>query len=258
MSLSLSVFLPCYNEQDCLEEVVNDALAAAATVSDDFEVIVVDDGSTDRTGELADHLAEQHPAVRAVHNRPNQGYGGALKAGFAAADKEWVFYSDGDGQFDLAEIARLPAMLGSCDVVSGVRVDRQDPLRRRLAGWGWNRLIRLTLGLKLDDVDCGFKIYPRRLFDEIAERAPLRSRGAMIDAEVLAKARRLGYRIGQLPVRHLPRRSGQATGGNWRVIACGLAELARLFWHLRLGRWADRTTETPADGLPASGRQPTR
>ncbi len=227
--VSLSVVLPCYNEEANVERTTRAALAACPAVSDDFEVIIVNDGSADRTGELADHLASEDPRIRVVHNRPNQGYGGALQAGFRAATKDWVFYTDGDGQFDFAELPLVIALLDRYDIVSAYRLNRQDPAIRRLNGWGWTRVCNLLLGTRLRDIDCAFKVYPRRLFDEIE----MWSRGALIDAEVLAKATRLGYRIGQIGVHHLPRLAGTQTGGNIRVILRAFVELWRLRSRIR-------------------------
>lgn len=222
--LSLSVFFPCYNEEANVERTTRAALEACPLVSDDFEIIIVDDGSRDRTGEIADRLAAESPHVRVVHNRPNQGYGGALQAGFRAATKEWVFYTDGDGQFDFKEMPKLVELLDRYDIVSGYRLARQDPALRRFNGWGWTLLCNIVLGLWLRDIDCAFKIYPRKLFDEI----PMHSRGALIDAEVLARANRLQYRIGQVGVHHYPRLAGTQTGANLKVIARAFVELMRL------------------------------
>ena len=225
---SLTVFFPCYNEEANVERTTRAALAACREFVEDFEIIIVNDGSRDRTGEIADGLAAAHPEVRVVHNRPNQGYGGALQAGFRAAKKEWVFYTDGDGQFDFREIPTLFPLLGHCDIVSAYRLDRQDPLVRRINAWCWTRLVNLVLGMRLRDIDCAFKIYPKRFLDEIE----MRSKGALIDAEMLAKATRLGYRIGQIGVRHYPRTAGEQTGANLKVIARAFLELFRLRRHI--------------------------
>lgn len=222
--LSLSVFFPCYNEEANVERVTAAALEACRAITDDFEVIIVNDGSRDRTGELADKLAAEHPEVRAVHNNPNRGYGGALQRGFTSATKEWVFYTDGDGQFDFKEIPRLLPLLDQFDIVSAYRVNRQDSIMRKINAWGWTTLCNLLLGLRLRDIDCAFKIYPRRLFDEIE----MRSEGALIDAEILARAKRKGYRIGQVGVSHYPRTAGEQTGANLSVIIRAFRELLKL------------------------------
>ena len=222
--LSLSVFFPCYNEEANVERTTRAALDACPLVSDDYEIIIVDDGSVDRTGEIADRLAAEWPGVRVVHNRPNQGYGGALQAGFRAATKEGGFYTDGDGEFDFKEIPKLIELLDRYDIVSGYRLDRQDSALRRFNGWAWTVLCNIVLRLWLRDIDCAFKIYRRRLFDEI----PMHSQGALIDAEILARANRLGYRIGQVGVHHYPRLAGTQTGANLKVIARAFVELMKL------------------------------
>jgi glycosyltransferase involved in cell wall biosynthesis len=230
-NLSLSVFFPCYNEEANVERTTLAALDACRKISNDLEVIIVNDGSRDRTGEVADRLAAEHPEVRAVHNNPNQGYGGALQAGFRAARKEWVFYTDGDGQFDFNEIPKLLPLLKQYDIVSAYRLDRRDPAMRKLNAWCWTFLVNLAFGLGLRDIDCAFKIYPRALFDEI----DMKSKGALIDTEILAKAKYRGYRIGQIGVHHYERTAGTQTGANPKVIARAFWELFKLYGHIRLG-----------------------
>ncbi|MBI4718412.1 MAG: glycosyltransferase family 2 protein [Planctomycetes bacterium] len=219
--LSLSVFFPCYNEEANVENTTRAALRALPRISDDFEIIIVDDGSRDRTGEIADRLAAEHPQVRAVHNRPNLGYGGALQRGFREARKAWVFYTDGDGQFDFEEIGLLLPLLDRYDIVSGYRLDRKDPWLRKLNAFCWTALVNVVFRLWLRDIDCAFKIYPRALFEEIE----MKSMGALIDTEVLARAKRLRYTIGQIGVHHFPRRAGTQTGANLRVILRAFKEL---------------------------------
>ncbi|MHC4441069.1 MAG: glycosyltransferase family 2 protein [Planctomycetota bacterium] len=226
--LSLSVFFPCYNEEANVERATLAALETCRSITRDFEIIIVDDGSKDRTGELADKLAEQHNRVLAVHNRPNRGYGGALQAGFLAAKKELVFYTDGDGQFDFKELPKLLDLLNEYDIVSAYRINRDDPLIRRINGWGWTMLCNFLLKMKIRDIDCAFKIFPRKLFDEIN----MGSEGALIDAEILAKATHRGYRIGQVGVHHYPRTAGEQTGANLKVIARAFMELLKLRKHI--------------------------
>lgn len=230
--ISLSVFFPCYNEEANVERTTRAALAACRAITDDFEVIIVNDGSRDRTGQIAERLAGEHPEVRVVHNRPNRGYGGALQAGFLSAGKEWVFYTDGDGQFDFREIPKLLELLDRYDIVSAYRVDRRDPPVRKLNAFAWTTLCNLLLGTRLRDIDCAFKIYPRRLFEEIA----MRSEGALIDAEVLARATRRGYRIGQVGVHHYPRAAGTQTGAQFKVIFRAFKELFKLRKEIVNGR----------------------
>lgn len=226
---SLTIFYPCYNEEANVERVTRAAVAVGRRVADDLEVLIVNDGSRDRTGEIADSLAAEIPEVRAVHNRPNQGYGGALTRGFREATKNWIFYTDGDGQFDLNELPRLLPLLETHDVVSCYRLDRQDPWVRKLNAWAWSTLVNLLFAIRLRDIDCAFKIYPKTFIDRIA----LHSRGALIDTEMLAKARNLGLRIAQLGVHHYPRTAGQQTGANLRVILRAFRELFRLYRQIK-------------------------
>lgn len=223
-NISITLFFPCYNEQDNIVRVVEQALKVAESMKLDYELILVNDGSSDNTGPLADQLARDHERVRVVHHRQNAGYGAALQSGFAAAQKEWVFYTDGDGQFDLAELPPLLDLISDCDIVSCYRLNRQDPLVRRFTGWCWTQLVCWAFDLHLHDIDCAFKLYRRKLFDEIS----LCSTGALIDAEILARAARKGYRIKQRGVHHYPRTSGQQTGANWRVVLRAFKELLQL------------------------------
>ncbi|MGB2985798.1 MAG: glycosyltransferase family 2 protein [Phycisphaerae bacterium] len=219
--LSITTFFPCYNEEANVERTTLAALRTLRRISNDFEVIIVDDGSADRTGEIADRLAAEHAEVRAVHNHPNLGYGGALQRGFREATKSWVFYTDGDGQFDFEEIDRLLPLLGQYDIVSAYRLDRKDPFIRKVNAFCWTTLVNVVFWLWLRDIDCAFKIFPRKLFDEME----MKSRGALIDAEILARAKRLGYGIGQTGVHHYPRTAGEQSGANLRVILRAFKEL---------------------------------
>ncbi|KKM69972.1 hypothetical protein LCGC14_1445380 [marine sediment metagenome] len=227
--LSLTIFYPCYNEEANVERVTRLAVEVAGRIADDFEVVIVNDGSKDRTAEIADRLADEIAEVRAVHNNPNLGYGGALQRGFREARKDWVFYTDGDGQFDFNELPGLLPLLETHDIVSCYRLDRKDPLLRKINAWCWTSLVNLLFGLKLKDIDCAFKVFPRELF----ERITLKSTGALIDTEILAKARNLGYSIVQVGVHHYPRTAGEQTGANIGVILRAFKELFQLYKQIR-------------------------
>ncbi|MFB3890948.1 MAG: glycosyltransferase family 2 protein [Phycisphaerae bacterium] len=222
--VSLSVFFPCYNEQDNVERVTRAAVEALDRLVRDWEIIIVDDGSKDHTGKIADRLAAEDKRIRVVHHSPNKGYGMALRSGFAAATKPHVFYTDGDGQFDMNELEKLLERMGQADIISGYRRNRQDNLLRRINAkcWGW--LVQRMLKFRCRDVDSAFKLYKREMFD----RMTLKSTGALIDAEVLARATRLGYTIATVPVTHLPRKAGKQTGANIRVILRAFKELLKL------------------------------
>lgn len=241
---SMTVFFPCYNEEANVERTTRAALAACERLFDDFEVLIVNDGSKDRTGAIAECLAAEQPRVRVVHNQPNRGYGGALARGFCEARKDFIFYTDGDGQFDFEEIERVLPLLGTHDIVSCYRLDRKDPVFRKLNAACWGTLVRALFHIPLRDIDCAFKIYPRRFIEEIE----LRSTGALIDTEMLAKAVRLGYSIAQRGVHHYPRTAGQQTGANLKVILRAFRELLKLHTHIR------QTGSRPAAIAPAIGR----
>jgi len=223
--VSITVFFPCYNEQDNVARVAQQAVATLEALQADYEVLIVDDGSSDATGRIADEIADDNPRIRAIHHPQNLGYGAALQSGFRAATKELVFYTDGDGQFDIGEMPALLPLLADYDIVSCYRMQRQDSFMRKINGWLWTRVIRLAFSLRIRDVDCAFKLYRRALFDDIR----MESTGALIDTEILARAQRKGYRITQRGVRHYPRTAGQQTGANLRVILRAFREL----WQLR-------------------------
>lgn len=229
-----------------MEKTTLAALQACPRFCDDLEVIIVNDGSRDRTGEIADRLAAEHCEVRAVHNNPNQGYGGALQRGFREATKEWVFYTDGDGQFDFEEIEKLIPLLQQYDIVSAYRLDRQDSLIRKINAFAWTVLVNLVFRLWLRDIDCAFKLYPRRLFQEIE----MKSKGALIDTEILARAKRLGYTIGQVGVHHYPRTAGEQTGANLRVILRAFKELFALRKDIQRTQRRDPSCGPSASGSP--------
>jgi len=221
---SLTIFYPCYNEEANVERVTRAAVEVGRQITADLEVLIVNDGSRDRTEEIADRLAAEIPEVRAVHNKPNRGYGGALIRGFREATKNWIFYTDGDGQFDFKELPGLLPLLETHDVISCYRLNRQDSFMRKANAFAWSTLVNLLFGLGLKDIDCAFKVYPRTFIEQIE----LHSQGALIDTEMLAKARNLGLRIAQVGVHHYPRIAGSQTGANLKVILRAFKELFKL------------------------------
>lgn len=225
---NLSIVLPAYNEEANVEKAVEHVAAVAQEIGLDHEIILVNDGSTDRTGEIGHQLTEKIPHFRLVEHFPNRGYGGALKAGFAAATGDWIAFTPADNQFDFQEITALLAARDDADIVSGYRADRQDPFIRKLNAWGWNMLVRLLFGYLCRDIDCGFKLFRRDILDHVH----IISDGAMIDTEFLAGAKARGYRIAEVPVTHLPRTAGEATGANIRVILRAFRDLVRFRFRL--------------------------
>jgi glycosyltransferase involved in cell wall biosynthesis len=221
---SLSVFFPCYNEQDNLRRVYESADKVLRSLGMDYEMIFVDDGSKDRTGEITDSIAAADPRVRVIHHPVNLGYGSALQSGFRAARKRLVFYTDGDGQFDINELPPLLPLMEQCDIVSCYRINRQDRLIRKINAWCWTKLVCFVFGLRLRDIDCAFKLYKREIFDRIE----MKSTGALIDTEILARAMRKGYTVRQIGVHHFPRKAGSQTGARLSVILRAFRELFRL------------------------------
>lgn len=206
-----------------------EALEVGRQVAAELEVIIVDDGSRDATGEIADRLAATHAEVRVVRHETNQGYGAALRSGFRAATGDWIFYTDGDGQFDLSQLAGFLPLLEEADVFTGFRAEREDAWLRKVNAAAWNWLVRRAFHIDVRDVGCAFKIFPKAFIDS----SPIISDGFMIDTELLARAQRQGLTICQRPVTHLPRVTGSACGGDWRNIVKAFRELLIVRKHLR-------------------------
>ncbi|MCS7234577.1 MAG: glycosyltransferase family 2 protein [Armatimonadota bacterium] len=228
----ISAFLPCHNEEGNVERVVAAVVRALEVLQVPFEVIVVDDGSTDGTAEVARRLADSDPRVRLVQHPHNLGYGAALRTGFSASRYPWIFFTDGDGQFDPQDLVRLLPHASSADLVVGYRLRRQDPPHRRLVGWLWNLLVRAWFGVRVRDVDCAFKL----LRKEVVESLPLRATGAFLSTELLCRAAQRGARIVEVGVPHYPRRWGRQSGGRLDVVVRAFVELWRLRSELRGAR----------------------
>jgi glycosyl transferase family 2 len=230
----LSIVLPCFNEVGNLAETVERAIAASTRVSRRHELIIVDDGSRDGTGDLAAELAEVHRSVRLVLHVTNRGYGAAVRTGIRAARMPYVLITDADLQFDLDELESFVPELEHADVVVGYRLRRNDPPFRRGAAAAWNALVCSLYSMQLRDVDCAFKLFPRDLIQGL----DLGATGAMFSTELLVKTLGAGASIAELGVHHYPRRSGKPSGGSPRVVARAFRELLRL--HGSLHRLAPR------------------
>ncbi len=230
---SLSVCMPAYNEEANLPGMIADVVRIMRERCDDLEVVVTNDGSTDRTGEVLEELARQYPELKPVHHEVNQGYGAAAYTAISHATKEIILFTDSDRQFVLEEIDRLLPHLNEADMVVGYRAPRRDPFLRVLFGHGWSALVTLLFGYTARDIDCAFKLFRRDVFAAVGPS--IRSRGATFSAEWLVRTKRAGYRIVEVPVSHLPRQAGSPTGARWDVISRAFREL----WQFRMQLWRE-------------------
>jgi glycosyltransferase involved in cell wall biosynthesis len=242
---SVSVVLPAYNEEEAIESTVRHVAEAMQALVSDFEIVVTNDGSKDRTGEILDALQRDRSLhLRVVTHPRNQGYGAALASGFDAAGNGLIFMTDGDKQFDVAELAGfIPAMDADTDLVIGWRRKRADPFMRLVNAWGWKQLVNGLFGYTARDVDCAFKLFRREVWRSVVVHA----RGATFSAEFLIKARHLGFQVKELPVSHYPRTVGSATGARPAVIVRAFRELFAL-WRSLDRQIADDSRQRPPLG----------
>jgi glycosyltransferase involved in cell wall biosynthesis len=231
----LSYFFPAHNEEANLEGLVQEALETLPSIAETFEIIAVNDGSRDRTREIADRLAAEHPdVVRAVHHDVNRGYGGALRSGFEASRYELLAFTDGDRQFRIVDIARLTERLAAADhpdVVVGYRIKRADPIIRIVYARTYKLANRIFYGLRVRDVDCACKLFRR----EALEGVRVESGGAFFSAELLVKIGEQGRSIAEVGIPHYARTAGPPTGARPSVIGRAVKD----FWMLRLRLWAN-------------------
>ena len=231
--IGLSIFFPAYNDSGTIASLVIAARQAASRLTPDFEIIVVNDGSSDRTQEIADELARTYPEVRVVHHPRNRGYGGALRTGFTTASKELVFYTDGDYQYDPAEMSLLWAkMSDGVDWVNGWKISRSDPLHRIVIGRLYHHLVKLLFGLKVRDVDCDFRLMRRRIFDVVR----LEKNSGVICLEMMKKFQDAGFRVAEQPVHHYHRSYGRSQFFNFRRIFRTAVDVLKLWWALVIRR----------------------
>jgi glycosyltransferase involved in cell wall biosynthesis len=233
---ALSYFFPAHDEAANIEALVAEALLALPELAATFEIVIVDDGSRDGTGAIADRLAAAQPGVvRVVHHAMNRGYGAALRSGFAAAQHPLIGFTDGDRQFRVADLGRLLARMAGGDapaVVAGYRLQRADATVRLLYARAYRLCLRLFFGLPVRDVDCACKLFRREALAGIR----LESSGAFLSAELLIKVRARGHRLVEVGVPHYPRTAGRASGADPRVVL----RAVRDFWGLRLRLWFAR------------------
>ena len=247
----LSIFFPAYNDSGTIASLVITAMQAARTITPDFEIIVVNDGSADRTASVLDELASQYREVKPVHHAVNRGYGGALRTGFATASKEFVFYTDGDAQYDPAEMTLLwAAMRPGVDLVNGYKISRSDPFHRILIGRVYHHTVKLLFGLHVRDVDCDFRLMRRSIFD----RVRLEKSSGVICLEMMKKIQDAGFSIAEVPVHHYHRTHGKSQFFNFRRIGKTAIDVGRLWFDLVVRRRHRRTSAaapvSPRDVAP--------
>ena len=229
----LSVFFPAYNEEANIENTVSKARDVLERVADKWEILIINDGSTDKTSDIADKLSQEDRRIKVITHSRNCGYGGALKSGFAKARYSWVAFTDSDGQFDFSEIKKFieKQKQTNADLVIGYYLRRQVPFFRKINTFLWESLVHLLFGLKVRDIDCGFKLISKAVVQKIP---PLVSeRGAFISSEFLIKAKKAGFKIEEVGVHHYPRRQGQGTGAALNVIVKSFVDLFKLWKKLR-------------------------
>lgn len=226
---SLSLFFPAYNDGGTIPSMVLTAQIAARSITDDYEIIVVNDGSQDHTPLVLAELEKQVPRLRVVHHPQNQGYGAALRTGFASATKEWIFYTDGDAQYNPLEIPSLVAALkDGVDIVNGYKIHRNDPFIRVLLGAIYNSLMKLAFGIRIKDVDCDYRLMRRSIFDTVR----LESNTGSICVEMVKKIQEAGYTFAEVPVSHYHRQYGHSQFFNWRRLLRTARHLLTLWWKL--------------------------
>ena len=214
----VTIFFPAYNEEGNIESAVRSAVEVLSDLCSDYEVLVVDDASTDRTGEIADALSREFPKVRVIHHPENRQLGGAMRTGFAEASKELVFYVDADSPVDLRDLGKALDLMNGTDIVIGYRQNRDETFKRALYSKIYNFLIRLMFGLHVKDVNFSFKLFRRKVLETIT----LQTASSFLDAELLIAAKRTGFTIKEIGVKYYPRETGVSTMASpsviWKIV----------------------------------------
>ncbi|MBI3485331.1 glycosyltransferase family 2 protein [Candidatus Daviesbacteria bacterium] len=227
---NLSVFFPAFNEAENIAQTTEKAIKVLKNLRlKKWEILIIDDGSKDSTGKIADELAKKYPQIRVIH-QPNGGYGAALRTGFYQSKYDWIVYTDSDGQFDFSEVNKFIDKTSEADLILGYRIKRNDPRIRLLLAKGWKFLIFLFFATWFQDVDCGFKMVSKKVLSTIPRLES--SRGAMINPELALNAQKMGFKIVQVGVHHYPRLYGTPTGSSLKVIINSFLDLFKLWLKL--------------------------
>lgn len=250
----LTVFFPAYNDAGTIASLVVRAVQVAGTLTPDFEVVVINDGSRDATPQILDDLAAHYPGqVRVVHHARNRGYGGALRSGFATATKDFVFYTDGDAQYDPAEMTRLwEQMSPEVDWVNGYKISRSDPWHRIVIGRVYHHTVKTLFGLTVRDVDCDFRLMRRAIFDVVT----LEKDSGVICLEMMKKFQDAGFRVAEVPVHHYHRTHGRSQFFNFRRVFRTGVDVLKLWWRLVVRREHLAAQSARAAAAPAPAARP--
>jgi glycosyltransferase involved in cell wall biosynthesis len=229
---ALSVFFPAYNEEKNIKNTVNKAVKVLNKIVKKWEIIIVDDGSRDKTGEIADGLAKKNKQIRVIHHRPNRGYGAALKSGFYNSRYSWIVFTDSDGQFDFSQLTTFikKQKETGADLVVGYYLKRKVPFYRKLNTFLWQLIVRFLFNLKVRDIDCGFKLISKEVIDKIPRLES--ERGAFISSEFLIKAQKTGFKIVEVGAKHYAA-TRPGTGANINVIIKSFIDLFKLWKKLK-------------------------
>lgn len=237
--LSISVFFPCYNDAGTIGSMVELATLTCRQIAKQFEIIVIDDGSKDNSRQILRELAQVNPYLKLVFHEKNRGYGGALISGFGAAGLDWVFYTDGDAQYDVGELALLAKKVSDkIDIVQGYKIKRHDPWYRIVIGNIYNFGVKLAFSIKIRDVDCDFRLIRRSVFDKVR----LTHQSGVITVEMVKKIQGAGFKFVEVPVSHYHRTYGSSQIFNWRRLGRVAAELLQLWQELVLSKWIKTDT----------------
>jgi len=228
---SITAFFPCYNDGGTIATIVITADRTLRELTDDYEIIVGNDASTDRSAEILSELQRLYPHLRVLHHATNRGYGGNLRSMFRAATKDLIFYTDGDAQYDPAELTKLYEVLTpDVDVAQGYKIERSDPLHRKIVGRVYHHFVRFWFGLHLRDVDCDFRLFRRY----VLESFPLECDSGSITVEMMTRIEQGGFRVREIPVHHYHRAYGQSQFFNFSRVARTLQELTVLWFKLKV------------------------